>query len=122
MLLFPNCKINIGLRVVARRADGYHDLETVMFPVRGLYDEVEVVRTAGARRRSRVRLLGARRRLSSREKSLPACLSCAARALSDRGRTHPFAQDRAHGSRFGRGIGRRRFRSQGIIRTVRPEP
>ena len=38
MLLFPNCKINIGLRVVARRADGYHDLETVMFPVRGLYE------------------------------------------------------------------------------------
>ena len=36
MLLFPNCKINIGLRVVARRADGYHDIETWMVPVRGL--------------------------------------------------------------------------------------
>ena len=33
MLLFPNCKINIGLRVVARRADGYHDIETLMVPV-----------------------------------------------------------------------------------------
>lgn len=33
MLSFPNCKINIGLYVTARRADGYHDLETVFYPV-----------------------------------------------------------------------------------------
>lgn len=33
MLLLPNCKINIGLNVVARRTDGYHDLETIFFPV-----------------------------------------------------------------------------------------
>lgn len=33
MLLLPNCKINIGLNVVARRADGYHNLETVFFPI-----------------------------------------------------------------------------------------
>lgn len=45
MLLFPNCKINIGLRVVARRADGYHDIETVMVPVRGLCDILEIVRS-----------------------------------------------------------------------------
>lgn len=32
-LLLPPCKINIGLNVVARRADGYHDLETVFYPV-----------------------------------------------------------------------------------------
>ena len=31
MLLLPNCKINIGLNVVARRADGYHNLEDVPF-------------------------------------------------------------------------------------------
>ena len=48
MILRANCKINLGLDILRRRADGYHDLETVMFPVRGLYDEVEVVRTAGA--------------------------------------------------------------------------
>ena len=48
MILRANCKINLGLDFLRRRADGYHDLETVMFPVRGLYDEVEVVRTAGA--------------------------------------------------------------------------
>lgn len=48
MILRANCKINLGLDILRRRADGYHDLETVMLPVRGLYDEVEVVRTAGA--------------------------------------------------------------------------
>ena len=43
MLLFPNCKINIGLRVVAKRTDGYHDIETVMYPVRGLCDALEIL-------------------------------------------------------------------------------
>ena len=42
MKLFPNCKINIGLRVVRKREDGYHDLETIFYPVYGLYDELEV--------------------------------------------------------------------------------
>ena len=43
MKLYPNCKINIGLRVVRKREDGYHDLETIFYPVYGLYDELEVV-------------------------------------------------------------------------------
>lgn len=43
MKLFPNCKINIGLRVVRKREDGYHDLETIFYPVMGLHDELEVV-------------------------------------------------------------------------------
>lgn len=46
MVLHANCKINLGLDVLRRRGDGYHELSTVMFPVRGLYDEVEVTRTA----------------------------------------------------------------------------
>lgn len=33
MILFPNCKINLGLNIVNRRQDGYHDIETVMVPV-----------------------------------------------------------------------------------------
>ena len=44
MKLFPNCKINIGLRVVRKREDGYHDLETIFYPVYGLHDELEVVK------------------------------------------------------------------------------
>ena len=45
MKLFPNCKINIGLRIVRKREDGYHDLETIFYPVYGLHDELEVERS-----------------------------------------------------------------------------
>ena len=37
----PNCKINLGLRVVSRRPDGYHNLETVFYPI-PLFDELTV--------------------------------------------------------------------------------
>lgn len=40
---FPNCKINHGLRVVAKRTDRCHDIETVMYPVRGLCDALEIL-------------------------------------------------------------------------------
>lgn len=43
MELRANCKINLGLRVLRRRADGFHDIETVMLPVRELYDELSVI-------------------------------------------------------------------------------
>lgn len=33
MIAFPHCKINLGLHVMARRADGYHDIETCFYPV-----------------------------------------------------------------------------------------
>jgi 4-diphosphocytidyl-2-C-methyl-D-erythritol kinase len=36
------CKINLGLRVLRRRDDGFHDIETVMITVRGLVDTVSV--------------------------------------------------------------------------------
>ncbi len=43
MLTFPNCKINIGLSITRKRPDGYHDLETVFYPVKELKDALEVV-------------------------------------------------------------------------------
>lgn len=43
MILFPNAKINIGLFVVSKRADGYHNIETSFLPVKQLYDVLEVV-------------------------------------------------------------------------------
>lgn len=46
MILFPNCKINLGLDVLRRRPDGYHDIETLMVPVRGLSDVLEIVPAA----------------------------------------------------------------------------
>lgn len=42
MLLFPNAKINLGLNVVERRTDGYHNIETIFYPI-GLSDILEVV-------------------------------------------------------------------------------
>lgn len=43
MITYPNCKINLGLHVVGKRADGYHDLETIFVPVTDMCDELEIV-------------------------------------------------------------------------------
>lgn len=42
MIIFSNAKINLGLHIIAKRSDNYHDIETVMIPV-GLYDIIEFV-------------------------------------------------------------------------------
>jgi 4-diphosphocytidyl-2-C-methyl-D-erythritol kinase len=34
MVFFPNAKINIGLNIVSKRTDAYHNIETIFFPVR----------------------------------------------------------------------------------------
>lgn len=41
MITFPNCKINLGLDVVSKRADGYHNLETIFYPL-PLTDVLEI--------------------------------------------------------------------------------
>lgn len=46
MIVFPNAKINLGLRVLGKRPDGYHDISTVMVPV-GWCDILEIVPSAG---------------------------------------------------------------------------
>ncbi|MEK6782744.1 MAG: 4-(cytidine 5'-diphospho)-2-C-methyl-D-erythritol kinase [Bacteroidota bacterium] len=33
MVSFPNCKINLGLNVIAKRSDGFHDIETCFYPI-----------------------------------------------------------------------------------------
>lgn len=43
MILFPHCKINLGLHIIARRPDGYHDIETLFYPVRQLRDALELL-------------------------------------------------------------------------------
>ena len=45
MIVFPNAKINIGLNVVSRRSDGYHNLETVFYPIK-IYDALEALPAA----------------------------------------------------------------------------
>jgi 4-diphosphocytidyl-2-C-methyl-D-erythritol kinase len=42
MILFPHCKINLGLNIVAKRKDGYHNLETLFYPI-PLCDSLELV-------------------------------------------------------------------------------
>lgn len=42
MICFPTAKINIGLYITNRRLDGYHDLETVFYPIKQLHDALEI--------------------------------------------------------------------------------
>jgi len=42
MLVFPNCKINLGLIVTGKRTDGYHNIETIFYPVQ-LKDVLEII-------------------------------------------------------------------------------
>lgn len=42
MICFPNAKINIGLFVTGKRTDGYHDLETIFYPV-AVRDALEII-------------------------------------------------------------------------------
>ena len=44
MIIFPKAKINLGLRVIRKRPDGYHDIETLFYPV-SLCDALEFVET-----------------------------------------------------------------------------
>ncbi len=47
MISFPNAKINLGLNIVERRGDGYHNLETVFYPI-DLTDVLEIVPAKGS--------------------------------------------------------------------------
>jgi 4-diphosphocytidyl-2-C-methyl-D-erythritol kinase len=42
MIQFPNCKINLGLNIVGKRSDGFHNIETVFYPV-PLSDALEII-------------------------------------------------------------------------------
>ncbi len=49
MILFPNAKINLGLSITGKRADNYHNLETVFYPI-PLQDALEVVDSGSSRK------------------------------------------------------------------------
>jgi len=44
MVIFPNCKINLGLNVIGKREDGYHNIETIFLPL-PVYDALEIIET-----------------------------------------------------------------------------
>ena len=47
MILYPHAKINLGLRILRRRPDGYHDIESCMLPI-GWADQLTVTLASGA--------------------------------------------------------------------------
>lgn len=44
MITYPNVKVNLGLEVIRRREDNYHDLRTLFVPYFGIHDTLEIVR------------------------------------------------------------------------------
>jgi len=42
VIIFPNCKINLGLNIIRKRGDGFHDLETVFYPI-PVCDVLEII-------------------------------------------------------------------------------
>lgn len=42
MIILPKAKINLGLKVIRKRTDGFHDIETLMYPI-GLSDILEII-------------------------------------------------------------------------------
>ena len=46
MIIFPFCKINLGLSVIEKRSDGFHNLETVLYPIQ-IKDALEIIPTLG---------------------------------------------------------------------------
>jgi 4-diphosphocytidyl-2-C-methyl-D-erythritol kinase len=47
VVLFPNCKINLGLNIIRKREDGFHDIESVFYPL-PLCDAIEISKLAPA--------------------------------------------------------------------------
>lgn len=57
MLVFPKAKINLGLRITGKRSDGYHNIETIFYPV-CLCDALEMVINAKSPDRDILTLTG----------------------------------------------------------------
>lgn len=53
LVVFPNCKINLGLHVTRKREDGYHDLETIFHPL-PVRDALEITRPEAGSQKSEV--------------------------------------------------------------------
>ena len=43
MITYPNVKVNLGLNVIRRREDGYHDIDTVFLPYGEIHDSLEII-------------------------------------------------------------------------------
>lgn len=43
MICYPNAKINLGLNIIKKRSDGFHNISSVIYPIQDLYDILEIV-------------------------------------------------------------------------------
>ena len=43
MILYPNAKINIGLNVIKKREDGYHEISSIFYPIKSFFDILEII-------------------------------------------------------------------------------
>lgn len=57
MITFPNAKINLGLNIVEKRPDGYHNLETIFYPI-PLQDALEITPWEGGERKYKLAQAG----------------------------------------------------------------
>jgi 4-diphosphocytidyl-2-C-methyl-D-erythritol kinase len=48
MIVFPNCKINLGLHILWRRQDGFHEIKSLLYPL-SLSDCLEIIPSSGGR-------------------------------------------------------------------------
>ena len=92
MVLFPYCKINLGLQIVAKRPDGFHDLDTVFLPVREWYDVLEIL-PAG---RDEFILSGAPLEGEPTDNLVCRAREAMRRHLAQQGRTLPTCSRRLH--------------------------
>ena len=45
MILYPNAKINLGLNILKKREDGYHDISSVFYPIKDCFDILEIIKS-----------------------------------------------------------------------------
>ena len=45
MIVYPNAKINIGLNILKKREDGYHDISSVFYPLKEYIDILEIIKS-----------------------------------------------------------------------------
>jgi 4-diphosphocytidyl-2-C-methyl-D-erythritol kinase len=57
MICFPNAKINLGLNITEKRADGFHNIETVFYPI-GWNDALEVIENKNSKQEFNLHLSG----------------------------------------------------------------
>lgn len=43
MIVYPNAKINLGLNILQKREDGYHDISSILYPVYNFSDILEII-------------------------------------------------------------------------------